>query len=346
MKALRRFAKEPRAARLEQVPLPTLRPGQVLLRVHCCGLCGSDLHAYLNHDGYESVLAQVTFGHEWVGTVMETAPQVNDWKIGDRATMVAIQGCLADDCLLCLNGDTQLCPQRRVQGLHLDGGMAEYVVIDQRFLVPLPESLDLRSAALTEPLSVADHCVVNCSSIRPGDQVVVSGPGIIGMLCALVARDRGANVAVSGTRADVPIRLAIARRIGFATFIVGPEEPVLGDQVRKQFGREADVLIEASGAPAALISAANAVTFKGQITVVGIYGTDVGLNMTQLLRKQIDIRTSYGSALPSYERSLQMLAAGKIPFESLIQTYPLTDGIRAFEDAENQAVMKPMLLCD
>ena len=188
MKAFRRHAKEPRAARLEEVNVPEPGENEVLLRVSNCGICGSDLHAWLNHPGYEFVLEKVTFGHELSGIVEKVGPSVADWEIGDHAVMIALQTHHDDEDSYCRQGLPQLSARRRVQGLHLDGGMAEFVAVDTEFLIPVPEGLDMRLAALTEPLSVAEHCIGNRSSIGQGDKVLVTGPGIIGAFCAISAQ--------------------------------------------------------------------------------------------------------------------------------------------------------------
>lgn len=346
MKALRRQGKAPRAIGIEEVAIPQPASDQVLLRVHFCGVCGSDLHTYLNHPGYESVVERVTLGHELSGTVVSHGAAVSNWSPGQAATMISIQGCLRPTCPYCNSGQTQLCKERKVQGLHLDGGMAEFVAVNEKFLFPVPLNMDMKLAALTEPLSIADHCIVNRSSIKPGDLVVVSGPGIIGLLSALVARKCGAEVVLAGTKSDRRVRLPVAEELGFETVVVGSNLPSLEDQVRKKHRREADVLIEASGAPTAVERAPDVVRTGGRIIALALYPTDVTINMTKIVRKQIDIRSSYGSAIPSYERAVQMLVDGDIPVNKLVNTYPLKKGVSAFEDAEKQLVIKPMLVCN
>ena len=227
MKAFRRYARDARAARLVDHPIPTPKDNEVLLRVAHCGICGSDLHAWLNHKGYESVLPEVTFGHEFSATVTDTGSRVTNWKTGDQAVMIALQTHHDDNDPYCRMGLPQLSSRRRVQGLHLDGGMAEYVCVEEEFLLPIPDGLDLELAALTEPLSVAEHCIGNRTSIGPDDKVIVSGPGIIGLLCAISARSRGAEVIISGTERDEATRLTAARTIGFETLVVGPGHPPL-----------------------------------------------------------------------------------------------------------------------
>ena len=255
MKAFRRYAREARAARLVEQPIPTPKDDEVLLRVAHCGICGSDLHAWLNHKGYESVLPEVTFGHEFSATVVETGCAVSNWKTDDQAVMIALQTHHDDNDTYCRIGLPQLSSRRRVQGLHLDGGMAEYVCVEEEFLLPIPSGLDLELAALTEPLSVAEHCIGNRTSIGPGDKVIVSGPGIIGLLCAISARSRGAEVIISGTEKDESTRLTAARTIGFETLVVGPDQPPLHEQITAYFPDGANALVETSAAAPALADA-------------------------------------------------------------------------------------------
>lgn len=345
MKALRRLRRSARAAEIQDVPVPSPGPGEVLLAVSHCGVCGSDLHAFLNHRGYEGLPEQFTFGHEFSGIIQNIGSGVSGWRVGDRAVVVSVQGCLEKSCAYCSIGFSQLCRSRKIIGIHLDGGMAEYSVVNQKYLIRLPEGMEMMAAALAEPLSVADHCVSDCAKTGKGELVVVSGPGIIGILCALVARLSGAEVVLVGTKTDNYLRLPVARKIGFETFVTGPEKPTLAEQLKERFGRLADQHIEASGAPAAMISATDVVRPLGNITVVGLYADDVPLNLTKLVRNQINFKTSYASDIPNYQRAIQMLHRGDIPIAELVRTYSLKDGLTAFADAEKQAVLKPILVC-
>jgi L-iditol 2-dehydrogenase len=345
VKALRRLRREARAAEIQDVPIPSTGSGEVLLKVSHCGVCGSDLHAFLNHRGYEGFPERFTFGHEFSGIIENTGTGVSEWKAGDRAVVISVQGCLEKSCPYCSIGFSQLCRSRKIIGIHLDGGMAEYSVVNQKYLIRLPKGMDMMAAALAEPLSVADHCVTDCAKTAKGELVVVSGPGIIGILCALVARSSGAEVVMVGTEADDQLRLPVARKIGFQTCVVGRDKPALAEQLKERFGRLADQHIEASGAPAALISATDAVRPLGTITVVGLYADDVPLNLTKLVRNQINLKTSYVSDIPNYQRAIEMLHRGDIPIAELVHTYPLKEGLTAFADAEKQAVLKPVLIC-
>ena len=317
MKAFRRFAKKERAARLEEVAIPNLQKNDVLVKVSHCGICGSDLHAWLNHKGYESVLPEVTFGHELSGTIVQSTVQDGKYHVGQKVVMIALQTQHDPSDPFCQNGLPQLSPRRRVQGLHLDGGMAEYIAVEEEFLLPIPEGLSMELAALTEPLSVAEHCIENRTSIQKNDRVVVSGPGIIGMLCAISARSRGAEVVVVGTEMDEDIRLSAARKLGFETIVVGPQLTPLCKQVEEKFPGGADALVEASGAPVALSEAWRSVRPNGTVTAIALYSRTIDLDLTQFLRKQIDLRTSYASSKPDYLRAFELFKNGQVNAENL-----------------------------
>ena len=309
MKAFRRFARQERAARLVELPVPEPAENQVLLRVSHCGICGSDLHAWLNHKGYESVLPEVTFGHELSGTVEKLGDKAKVWNVGDNAIMIALQ--------------TPHDPNDRY----------------------CRESLPLKLAALTEPLSVAEHCIGNRSAIGEGSNVVVSGPGIIGLLCAISARSRGANVLLSGTERDEPTRLRAAREIGFETLVVGPGLVSLNEQILHSFPEGADALVEASGSNLALSESWKSVRPNGIVTAVALYSRAIELDVTQFLRKQIDLRTSYASSKDDYLKAFGLLQAGAVDLDVLTREYPLSSAEKGFLDSEALKVTKVLLNC-
>src|SRR5215210_4230908 len=215
MKAFVKTGHRPGDAGVREVPVVSPGPGEVLLGVASCGICGSDVHAFRSDSGFEWVTTPVTLGHEFSGIVEEVGPGVTRVSPGDRVVAVAVQGC--GRCEICLSGATQLCPDRVAIGLSRDGGMAEYAVMPEQHLVPVPEGLDLAVAALGEPLSVAVHTVDTRAEIRPGQRVVVSGPGPIGVLCGVLARHREAEVLLTGVDRDSASRLPAAERAGLST---------------------------------------------------------------------------------------------------------------------------------
>jgi L-iditol 2-dehydrogenase len=345
MKAFRRFAKKERAARIENIAVPKPSDGMVLIKVSHCGICGSDLHAWLNHKGYESVLSEVTFGHELSGTIIELGKGVRNWKPGDQVVLIALQTSYDSNDPFCKNGLPQLSDRRRVQGLHLDGGMAEYVCVNKDFLIKIPKGIPMQLAALTEPLSVAEHCIENRTSIKENDRVIVSGPGIIGILCAICARERGADVVIVGTTRDKKVRLSAAQELGFTTIVVGDNKHPLHEQIENHFPGGADALIEASGATIALSDSWRSVHSNGVVTAVALYSKTIDIDLTQFLRKQIDLRTSYASSKLDYLRAFKLLQHGAVDATVLAKNYSLSDAEQGFIDSENLKVTKVLLDC-
>jgi L-iditol 2-dehydrogenase len=315
-------------------------PGEVLLRVASCGICGSDLHAFRSDPGYEWVRTPVALGHEFSGTVEEVGSGVVKMKPGDRAVAIAIQGC--GRCPKCLTGSTQLCSEKEVIGMTYDGGMAEYAVVPERHLVPVPDGLDLSLAAFAEPLSVAVHAALVRSSIRPGHRVVVSGPGPIGILCGMVAKLAGADVLMTGVGTDSVSRLPAAEAVGLRT--ANLSEGSLEEHLLVNFdGRAPDAWIESSGAVRALSSAFGAVRPGGTITVVGIYVDRMDFSPTPAVRAELDVLFSFASNYADYEAALDLLASGAVDPSPLASKYPLEAAPEAFEEAGAGREVKAML---
>jgi L-iditol 2-dehydrogenase len=330
------------AAAVRPLPEPEPGPGQVLVRVAACGICGSDLHAWRSDPGYEWIAVPVVLGHEFAGVVTAVGPGVDEVAAGDAVVAVSIQGCL--HCDVCRAGATQLCPRRRIIGLSYDGGLAEQVVVPAAQLVRVPDGLDLRRAAMAEPLSVAVHAVLGRARIQPGQTVVVTGPGPIGLLCAQLAARCGGAVLVAGAPADAARRLPIAEGLGLAVADVGRTS--LEQAVRDRFGRPPDAWIEASGAVPALRGALTTVRWGGTITVVSLFADALEFRPTDAVRAELTVLFSYASSHPDYVTALRLLAEGDVDADPLIDAFPLADAGAAFEAAATGRAVKPMIVAE
>lgn len=340
MKAFVKTGHAPREGGIKEIPTRAPSYGEARVKVDSCGVCGSDLHAYASDPGFEWVKIPVTLGHEFSGTVEEVGESVSGIEGGDRVVAIAIQGC--GECDLCRAGSTQLCADRVSLGLDLDGGMAEYAVMPARHLVTVPPELDLGIAALCEPLAVAVHAVNARSDVKPGGTVVVSGPGPIGLLCALVARLAGARVLVTGLGADSKRRLPVARLAGLRTADLG--EASLEEHLLKELGTaQPDLWIESSGSVRALGSALDSVRPGGNVTVVGLYPEDLTFFPTVAVRREIGVNFSYTCNHPDYRTALELLASGSVDPGPLISTYPLERAPEAFEAVRGSQAIKAVL---
>ncbi len=341
MKAFVKTGNQPGDAGVEDVPFVRPGAGEVSLRVASCGICGSDVHAFRSDAGFEWVRPPITLGHEFSGTVKSVGPGVTRVSPGDRVVAVAVQGC--GHCETCLAGSTQLCADRVAVGLSRDGGMAEYAVMPEQHLVPVPEGLDLAVAAVGEPLSVAVHAVDVRAQIDPGQRVVVSGPGPIGIFCGMLAKLKGAEVLLTGVGQDSETRLPAAEHVGLK--IANLSEKPLEEHLRDSFGdHKPDLWVESSGSVKALSSALESVRPSGTITVVGLYVDEMQFSPTSAVRRELSLLFSYSCNYADYQKSLDLLGRGDIDPGPLLSKYPLEEAPEAFEAVGQGRTVKAILV--
>ena len=337
MKALTMRSNRPRDLAVIEAPVPEPSPCEVRLRVRAVGVCGSDVSASLAKPNFDWVQRPMILGHEFSGEIDKIGAEVEGWEKGQRACALSVQGC--GSCVTCLEGNTQQCRERTILGLTTAGAMAEYCTVSAEHLVSLSDGLSDLEGALTEPLAVAVRCVHRACGVKHGDEVVVSGCGIIGLLCALVARTSGARVVVTGTAQDQEVRLQTARELGFSTIVVGDQSP-LADQL----GEPVDIFIEASGAPSALTLAPAALKCGGLMGVVATYPQLVEIPVTDMVRSEQRLHSCFGSTRGDYVRAIDHIAAGQVPVGQLVETFPLSEAVAAFDASIEKRTPKAVIL--
>ena len=323
MKGLVHYALEPRAVELRQTPVPEIGEGEVLLQVGAVGVCGSDVHQYHNSQSW-LVRVPVVLGHEFCGTVALVGRHVKGFRQGDRVVSETAAN-ICGECLLCRTGNYNLCPKRSGFGAGTDGAMANFVRVPARCLHHIPDNLPFERAALTEPCCVAYNAVVVKSPIRPGDTVVVIGPGPIGLLCAEMARIAGArNLIVAGTKLDAS-RLEVARTLK-ATHTVDVQSTNIEDFMRGiGDGLGADVVIDAAGASAALKTALEIVRPGGHITKVGWGPQPLNFSLDPLVQKAVRLQGSFSHTFENLEKVVAMLSASQINLDPIISEVATLD---------------------
>jgi L-iditol 2-dehydrogenase len=333
MKALFKAAPKPGALELREVPRPVPQPDEVVIDVAGASICGSDLHIALWHPMAQWTKPPVIMGHEFAGVVAEVGSDVVGLHAGDAVAVESVIYC--GRCPRCREGKTHICDNRRLFGLHVPGGLAQAVAVPERLVHRLPVGLAPAHAALAEPTTVALHAVL-LQPPSPGDLVLVTGPGPIGLLAGRIARAFGAHVVIAGTPADTATRLPAARALGLEA--LDPTVPL-----REAFSQPVDLVLECSGAGAAIDAGLQVIKRGGGITLVGMPSGDVNLDLAQVLRGEIGLRASYCGTWHDFERALALLADGTVPAEALIAEYPLDRAIDAFDDATAQRVLKPLV---
>ena len=319
-------------------------PGDVVVEVKAAGVCGSDLHMWRDHQSWEIKLPLV-LGHEFCGTVAAVGEAVRGFEVGDRvAVETAAEIC--DSCAFCHAGDYNQCPHRLGYGALYDGAFTQFVTAREAILHHIPPGVPYEYAALTEPICVAYNALVEKTpSLKPGDTVVIQGPGPIGMMALLVAKLRGAGeIIMLGTKADVG-RLQIAEGIGAThTLNIDEADPLelvrsLGD------GYGADLVVDCTGVSIALKSALEMARPNGIITKIGWGPQPLNFNLDPLVQKAITLQGSFSHLYDTWERALGLLATGQIDLEQIIGgVYPLGDWVEAFEEMEAGANVKSVLL--
>lgn len=344
MKAFVKTERKYGAVEFKEIPKPEPKGDQVLIKIRASAICGSDLHAYEYPPGYEFMDIPVVLGHEYGGVVEAVGEEVTLYKPGERVMGESNQYC--SKCQNCHEGRTNICTGSKMTGLHINGAMAEYILVPEKIIHRIPENVSFAEAALAQPCAVSFHAIFDRSEIRPGDVVIVYGPGIVGLMAAKGAQIVGASkVFVVGTDIDEEVRLPIAREMGFIP--LNAQKQDVAAEIEKETGRrQVDVAVECSGAAPAAQAAMSLVRKGGSVTLLGIYAKPNEVFFTQFVRNEIRINTSYTCLWENYEQALQLVAGGQLDLKPLIASYPFEKGLQAFADGLSKKVIKPVLLLD
>jgi alcohol dehydrogenase/L-iditol 2-dehydrogenase len=340
--AVVQYALEPLAVELRDIEVPEIGDTDVLLRVGAVSVCGSDVHQAYNTHSWP-VNLPVVLGHEFAGTVAKVGRGVSGFREGDRVVSeTAAEVCGA--CLLCRTGRYNLCPQRKGFGYGINGAMASYVRVPARCLHAIPDTLPFELACLAEPHAVAFNAMCVNSTIRPGDAVVVLGPGPIGLLCARMAALAGADpLIVVGLSADAS-RLETAARLG-ATRVVDAEREDVGEVVRGLNPLGADLVCDASGASRPLELALALARPDGQVTKVGWSPSLVPIDLNPLVQKNVRLQGSFSHNFPIWERVIHLLDRRLTHPEAIVGlTSPLDGWREAFAAMHEGRVIKSVLV--
>ncbi len=330
------FGPKPYSVELRDVPAPTIGPDEVLLSVRAVGVCGSDLHMWSGDQSWQ-VDYPMVLGHEFAGVIQEVGPGVRNWKPGDR--VVSETHAIVDpDSPMTRQGLYNLDPGRRGFGAAVSGAMTRLVRVPTRILHRVPDHLPLEIAALTEPCCVAYNAVAVNADIRPGDRIVVLGPGPIGILAAAIARLRGAHVAVVGLPRDAT-RLAVAQQYGCTAITDDP-----ADWANASDGLGCEGVVDATGVSAALQTALRIVRPAGWISKVGWGPQPLNFNLDALVQKNVRLQGSFSHNWPIWERIISLMATGLLDVRPIIGgQWPLTAWKEAFSTMHEGRIVKAVL---
>jgi L-iditol 2-dehydrogenase len=337
MKAIVNYATDPDSVEIRDIPEPKPGPDDVIMEVDTVSVCGSDLHQWKGGHSWP-VNYPVVLGHEFAGRIVELGKQVIEFEMGDRVTSETA-AVIDPQNPLTKEGNYQLDPNRKGFGYGVDGAMTRFVKVPVRCLHHVPEELPLKIAAVTEPCCVAYNAVIENGSVKPGDRVLVLGPGPIGILCGVMAKVGGAaEVAISGLPSD-KARLSIAKDLGLIPLTEG-----IIEWAKKEDGTGVNLAVDAAGVSVTLRTAIDAVRPGGRIAKVGWGPQPIDFSLDPLVQKNISLFGSFSHNRPMWEAVLRLLTSKRLdPAPILTETWKLSNWRDAFEAMHNGVIVKAQL---
>ncbi len=322
---------------IREISEPDIGEEDVLLEVANVGVCGSDLHQWTADHSWP-VNYPIVLGHEFGGHIAALGKRVKGWKEGDRVVSETAAVIDADNPMS-RQGFYNLDPTRKGFGYGVDGAMTRFVRVPARCLHRVPDRLPFEEACLTEPCCVAFNAVVENGRIKPGDRVLVLGPGTIGILCAVMAKLCGGEVALAGLESDMH-RLRVAKEAYGLEIIIGDPAP----WAKERDGLGADCIVDAAGISATLQTALQLVRPKGLISKVGWGRDPLGFSLDPLVQKNVTLQGSFSHNWPIWERVIALMASGQLNVKPIIGgVWPVTEWHEAFEKMHEREVVKSVL---
>jgi L-iditol 2-dehydrogenase len=316
---------------IQERPVPSPGPGEVLIQIGSVGICGSDVHYYQHGRIAEYVVREpLILGHEAGGRIVAVGTGVDQSRIGERVALEPGVPCRV--CRECKAGRYNLCRDVRFFATPpIDGTFAEYVALEADFAHPIPDSLSDDAAGLIEPLSVAVWACKK-ADVGAGSRVLISGAGPIGIMNVQVARALGATEVVVSDVA--PARLAAARSFGATRTLDALTENAV------DAGIEVDAYIDCSGAPPAINQGIRALRPAGSVVLVGMGADEISLPVGIIQGRELTITGTFRYA-NTYPTAIALAASGKIDLDGMVTTrYTLDEAETALSQNTDPTAMK------
>lgn len=315
MKAL--LYTDPLTLEYKDVPAPEVDPGDILIKVSTAGICGSDMHAFQGHD--ERRKPPLILGHEVCGIAQNTALE------GKRVVINPLMTC--GKCDACLSDNTHLCQTREIIGMRRAGAFAEYVTIDERNALLVPDHVTDTQAAMTEPAATSYHAIKVADRLTQKpfaeQKILIIGGGAIGILAAFLLQSYGADQVVLVQRNALK-REALQKFMPY---------PVVDTEDKGQLKENAfDLVIDAVGSKHARALGSNCVRPGGTFIHVGLSDADGGIDIRKFTLQEIIFSGVYCYSFLDFQNTLNAIARGAFGDLAWAQTRPLSDGAKAFQD--------------
>jgi L-iditol 2-dehydrogenase len=308
---------------LRDVPEPSPKPGEVVLRVAAAGICGSELHGFVTHSARRTPPAIP--GHEFCGQVSEVGPGVTGYQQGDWVGVNSVIAC--GQCADCLDANGHLCRDGEVFGMKRPGGFAEYCAVPVSTLLHLPGSVSPVQGSLLEPLANGVHAL-SLTSQRFPETVVILGAGAIGLFALQVAKASGALRLMSADVSDA--RLDVASQLGAETVFNPGKQDVVAAVQQMTRGRGADVVIDAVGAAETRDAAVKMARRGGEVVWLGLHDDPTQLSGFDVVLGERKVLGSFAVTHHDLRTAIGLFAHGKITLDPWVRTFPLSEGVQVF----------------
>ena len=314
--------------RLEEVPLRKLRSDELLVKIHACGVCGTDVHIYEGAKGSATVYPPVVLGHEFSGEIVEIGNGVRQLKVGDRISVDPNIFC--GQCHFCKKGNVHLCENLQAIGVTRNGGFAEYAIVPEKQAYKLPDNLSYEEGAMGEPVACCLHGI-DLSGIKHGDKVLIVGAGTIGLIMVQLTKLAGASQIIVSE--SIKEKRSIALKYG-ADVVIDPEISAVDKQVKEVVPQGVDVAIECVGTKRTMLNAIQSCARGGNVMMFGLAPPDceIPLKPFEVFQRELTIKSSFINPF-TQARALDLLGSRKIRVADFIADVIQLDQLRkVFED--------------
>ena len=331
------YSSEAGSVDLREIERPPTGPDDVIVEVGAVGVCGSDIHQWHSSHSWP-VNYPVVLGHEFGGRIIELGEREEGWSINELVVSETA-AIINSDSPMSRVGLYNLDKDRKGFGYGVNGAMTKFVKVPSRCLHRVPDGVPIENAALTEPCCVAYNAVIYNASIKPGDRVLVLGPGPIGILCGIFAKMAGADTAIKGLVSDSS-RLEVAQKsYGLKALTEGADV-----WARDLDGLGADVVVDAAGVSESLKMAIDLVRPNGTIVKVGWGPKPIDFSLDPVVQKNVKIQGSFSHNWPVWEKVLGLMGNGSLDVSALIgEKADLSQWKFAFEQMDKGKVVKSVL---
>ena len=325
MKALVK-SKPERGLWMEEVDIPKVGVNDILIKVTKSAICGTDLHIYRWDEWSQNTIKPgMTIGHEYVGTVAELGAGVNGFKIGERVTGEGHIAC--GHCRNCRRGRQHICENTIGIGVTRNGSFAEFVVVPSVNVMKMNPAIPDEMLAIMDPFGNATHTALSWSLI--GEDVLITGAGLIGSMCVAIAKFAGARYVVATETNEY--RIELAKKMG-ATRVVNPLKEKLSDVVKELGMIGFDIGLECSGSPHAFNDMLDNMYNSGKISLLGILPPKTGINWDKVIFKGLTLKGIYGREMfETWYQMEQMLHSGLDLSPMITHRFPINEFEKGFQ---------------